>query len=192
MLGAIPFTLDSNTTLNGAGTLLDAAPLTLSGNCDSFSGPTKVGLDALVVDGSLTGSAVTVMDGATLGGTGTVGSVHAANSGILRPGDNGPGILNAQGNLTLDPFSMFEVDLNGATAGTGFSQLNVTGTVDLRDSTFSPSLGFTPTNGETFTIIQSTAPITGTFSGLPEGASLTIGAPRFKSVMPAGVGTTSC
>ena len=38
-----------------------------------------------------------------------------------------------------------------------------------------PSLGFTPTTREQFTIIKSTAPIVGTFDGLPEGASLTIG-----------------
>ncbi len=50
----------------------------------------------------------------------------------------------------------------------------MTGTVTLAGSTLSRSLGFTPTNGETFTIIKSTAPIVGTFSGLAEGASLTI------------------
>ena len=61
------------------------------------------------------------------------------------------------------------------TAGTGYSQLNVSGQVDLGGSDFDASLGFTPAAGEQFTIIKSTVPIVGTFVGLPEGASLTIG-----------------
>ncbi len=70
--------------------------------------------------------------------------------------------------------------MNGAAPGaTGYGQLNVTGAVDLGGSTLSPSLGFTPATGEMFTIIQSTAPIVGTFNGLPEGAPLTIGGVSF-------------
>ena len=67
------------------------------------------------------------------------------------------------------------MQLNGPTPGTGYSQLNVTGAVDLAECSLNASLGFTPTSAEQFTIIKSTAPIEGTFDGLPEGASLTIG-----------------
>ena len=50
------------------------------------------------------------------------------------------------------------------------------------------SLGFTPTKGEQFTIVQSTAPVVGTFQGLPEGASLTIGNTPFTISYAGGGG----
>ncbi len=71
--------------------------------------------------------------------------------------------------------------LNGPTAGTGYSQLNVNGEVDL-DPTgafLDASLGFIPAVGEQFTIINSTVPIVGTFDGLAEGGPLTIGSTQF-------------
>ncbi len=46
-------------------------------------------------------------------------------------------------------------------------------------STLTGSLGFTPSAGESFTIIRSTAPIVGTFQGLAEGASVTFGGVPF-------------
>ena len=106
----------------------------------------------------------------------------------MSPGDGGlPGILNAQGDVVLsspdldEEFvgSTFAVVMNGATAGAGYSQLNVNGSVNLGGGALDASLGFTPANGEQFTIIKSTAPIVGTFAGLPEGASLTIGNTAF-------------
>ena len=64
----------------------------------------------------------------------------------------------------------FTVVLNGATAGTGYSQFNVSGYGRIWEvGLLNASLGFTPANGEQFTIIKSTAPIVGTFAGLPEG-----------------------
>ena len=64
--------------------------------------------------------------------------------------------------------------MNGAVAGTGYSQLNVSGSVDLGGGALDASLGFTPANGEQFTIIKSTAPIVGAFGGFPEGSTVTI------------------
>ena len=177
--GTTPFVLDSASTFNGAGTLTKDGPTTLSipGNSPSFTGPTTVRDGTLLVDGSLAGSAVSVENGATVGGTGTVGAITTTGSAVS-PGDNAPGILSAQGSATIDAASTFKVALNGATAGTGYSQLDVKGSVSLATGTLSASLGFTPTSGENFTIIQCTAPIVGTFAGLPQGASVTIGEVR--------------
>src|SRR4030095_16509851 len=59
---------------------------------------------------------------------------------------------------------------------TNHDQLNVTGTVSLGNAALSLSSfnGFTPTIGQTFVIINNddTDAVTGTFNGLPEGATI--------------------
>ncbi len=185
--GSTAFTVDSGTTFGGAGNLIKDGPttLTLSGNGGSLTGPTTVKAGDLLVNGSLAGSAVSVLSGATLGGSGTVGAV-STTGGTVNPGNN-PGMLNVQGNVTLDPSATFGVALDGPAPSTGYDQLNVTGSVNLNGSTFDPSLGFSP-SGETFTIIRSTAPITGTFHGLSEGGTLLINGRLFKISYAAGNG----
>jgi autotransporter-associated beta strand protein len=176
--GPNPFTLDGGTTFSGAGSLTKDGPTTLvlPGKSLSFTGITTVEGGTLLVDGSQPGSGVSVLKRATLGGTGTVGAITTTGS-VVSPGDISSGILNAQGIVSFDSSSIFTVALNGETPGaTGYDQLNVTGAVNLGGSTLSASLGFTPTTATAFTIIHSTAPIVGTFSGLPDGSPLTIGA----------------
>ena len=184
-----PYTFDTSSTISGAGELhhvdFDFA-LVLPGNY-ALTGTTVVDAGTLQVDGSLAGSTVILNSGnsGTLSGTGTVGPI-TAELGAVSPGDGaGPGILNAQGSVLLgakdDSGGGLVVALNGPTPGAGYSQLNASGEVDLDpDGSFlDASLGFTPASGEKFTIIKSTAPIVGTFGGLPEGASLTIGSTPF-------------
>jgi hypothetical protein len=179
--GSTPFALDSGTTFSGAGNLAAASPpLTLSGDSASFTGPTEVYFgDTLIVDGSLAGSEQTVKSGATLGGSGTVGAI--VNDGTISPGDSATitGVLKADGNVTFESGSTFNIASNGISAGTGYDQLDATGTVSLGGAALTGTLGFTPTDGETFTIIKSTAPIVGTFSNLPEGGSIEIGGVAF-------------
>jgi autotransporter-associated beta strand protein len=175
------FTIDTATTITGSGGLLNDG-LVMAGNY-TYTGTTSVNAGDLQVDGSLADSAVNLGDSGEgdLSGTGTVGAISVGAGGVA-PGDTGPGILNADGDVQFVAVdndsgqgSIYFVDLIGPTAGPGYSQLNVTGQVDLGGSDFIPALGFTPTAGEQFTIIKSTVPIVGTFGGLPEGASLTIG-----------------
>jgi autotransporter-associated beta strand protein len=153
-------------------TKIGMGTLTLSGSA-GYTGATTVSGGTLLVNGNLAVSAVTVNAGATLGGTGTTGAL--TTSGIVSPGVGGPGILTT-GNATFNAGSAFSVNLNGTTAGSGYDQLNVSGTVSLTGSpTLTLNLGFTPTTGHSFTIIQSTAGISGTFNGLPNGATLSAG-----------------
>ncbi|MFI5454980.1 MAG: beta strand repeat-containing protein [Isosphaerales bacterium] len=180
---ANPYTFDAGTTLSGAGSLLVddyESPVIIAGN-STLTGPADIELGTLQVDGSQPSSAVGVQRYGTLSGTGTVGPITTTN-GTISPGDSPTvtGILSAQGNVSLDSGSTFNVALNGATAGTVYDQLNAAGSVNLGGSTLTGSLGFTPAAGETFTIIKSTAPIVGTFKGLPEGASVTIGGVAFR------------
>ncbi len=188
--GSAPFSLDSASTLTGTGNFISepTSTVTLGGNSPSFTGPTAVNRGALLVNGSQANSPVADNAGSTVGGNGTVGSVTTTDA-TVSPGDSGPGILNTQGDVMFDAQSFFVVALDGSNPGTGgYSQLNANGTVNLAGSRLTSSLGFTPADGESFTIIKSTAPIVGTFNGLAEGASFTINSVPFKITYAGGGG----
>ena len=61
--------------------------------------------------------------------------------------------------------------------------MQVGGAINLANATLNVSLGsgFTPTADATFTIVNNTgtSAITGTFAGLPEGATLTVSGQQF-------------
>ena len=84
------------------------------------------------------------------------------------------------------------MQLNGTTAGAGYDQLNVTGTVDLSSlgSGLTGTAGFTPVAGTTFTIINNdgTDPVVGTFAGKPEGSTITLSGLVFSISYVGGTG----
>ena len=126
------------------------------------------------------GSAFAVNSTGTLGGTGTIGgtvTVTAPNTGTVSPGSPvaNPGILNT-GSVTFgDANSQFTVQLNGTTVNTQYDQLNVTGTATLNNCALNASIGYTPAFGDTLTIIKTSASVSGTFNGYPQGSTVTIG-----------------
>ena len=152
-------------TKTGAGTL------TLSGT-SSYDGTTRVSGGALEVAGSIAASGV-LIDGGTLQGAGRVGAI-TGTSGHLHPGGS-PGIL-ASGNLAMSPGFCFDVSLDGPAAGTGYSELDVTGAVDLGGATLDAALGYAPawySGGgppDLLYIIKNdgTDAVTGQFDGLPQ------------------------
>lgn len=163
--------------------------LTLSG-ANTYTGATAIngGTLQLASTGSIA-SNVTVNATGTLSGTGTVnGTVTAAANGTLAPGNAGAGTLNVVGNVTLPGSSTFSVTLD-----TTSSQLNVTGAVNITGSTLMRSLGagFTPPLGTPITIINNDGvePITGTFAGLNNGATLSIGGDIFQIFYNGGTGS---
>jgi len=183
--GSAVFNLDSDSTISGTGTLLKDGPslLMLSGRNPDFTGPTTVNGGTLEVYGSLPHSPIALNAGTTLGGSGTVDTVTSTAATIS------PAIMTALGNVTFDSNSTFVVELDGPNPDAGgYDQLSVTGTVDLAGSTLSPSLGFTSTFGQSFTIIHSTSPIVGQFKGLAEGAKFMIGVVPFTITYVGGSG----
>ncbi|MDP8920692.1 MAG: autotransporter domain-containing protein [Pseudomonadota bacterium] len=90
-------------------------------NDNDGSMPWAVREGTLLVTGSMGGSAMTVHGGATLGGTGTVGSIDALSGSILSPGIDGAGgrgdvgdirTLNVRGDVNIAAGTTYRVDLD--------------------------------------------------------------------------------
>ncbi|MFT8674959.1 MAG: autotransporter-associated beta strand repeat-containing protein [Acetobacter sp.] len=102
----------------------------IEGDDSAFTGTTEVAEGTLDVGGSLSGSTVTVNNGATLSGTGMVGSTHVADGGILSPGGGGKiGTLTTNGSLTMDSGSTLLADGTGIDTGRSVTVNGVTGDV---------------------------------------------------------------
>ncbi|MDF0717303.1 BspA family leucine-rich repeat surface protein, partial [Muricauda sp. 334s03] len=114
---------------------------------------------------------------ATLSGTGTIqGVVNMDVDSNLAPGTS-PGILTVNGNLSLDNNNN-DFEVNGPTPGTEHDQIVVNGTVTIATGTTLNLIGGYA-NADTDEIIlvsnDGIDAITGTFTGLLEGAEVTFG-----------------
>src|SRR5581483_10422055 len=111
------------------------------------------------------------------------------SNAIVSPGSS-PGIFAVTNSAQLNPSAVFQVELNGLTAGTGYDQLAVGGQPTITNATLSPTLGFASNVGDTFTILDNrgSLPVIGTFAGLPEGSVLAIGGKQFRISYIGGTG----
>jgi hypothetical protein len=107
---------------------------------------------------------VNVGVGGTLKGVGTIQGNVNNSGGTVAPGAS-PGTLTITGNYTQGASGTLDMEIGGLTAGTQYDQLVVQGSTSLA-GTLNTTLvnGFVPVAGNTFTLIQSTGPLTGTFS----------------------------
>ena len=106
---------------------------------------------------------VTVGAEGILGGTGSfTGAVSV--SGALAPGGVGATSVFKTGALTFGAGGIFDVDINGTTAGTTYDQLAVTGTANLNNANLVINVGPALTQGSTFTILTSTGALSGAFA----------------------------
>jgi large repetitive protein len=176
----IAFQSSSTGLAIGDATHVNTGTVTLSAN-NAYTGATTVNSGTLLVDGSIAGSAVTVHSGGTLGGHGVTGAVTVQAGGTFAAG-NSPGQITVA-SLNLAAGSTFAEELGGTTAGTGYDQTVVQGTIALNGATLSATLynGFTPHVGDIFKIIDGPgAAISGTFTdgnghALGEGATIFAG-----------------
>lgn len=145
-------------TKDGAGRML------VSGT-NTYSGTTTLNAGTLIVDAVQVDSPVVVTNG-VLGGSGTVNTINSTG-GTVAPGAS-TGILNSA-SVTFSGATTYAVEINGPTVGTEYDQLNVTGTATLGGATLQVALPGNVSVGTVFTIIKTTAGVSGTFQGLPEG-----------------------
>jgi len=155
--------VQSNVAITKAG----SGRLVLSGASGSAAAMrVEAGTLAVAAGGAL--PAVTVAGG-TLAGAGTTGAVTSGGSGtisVAAPSGLTTGSLGSSG-LTIDVGT-----LNAGSAGTAYGQIGVVGTVDLTGAALTATRGTTAA-GDSFTIIANDGSdaVTGTFTGLAEGAA---------------------
>ena len=149
---------------NGTGaTILTAA--------NTYTGPTTVSAGALVVNGSIANSAVTVNNGGILAGTGTVGATTINSGGTFAPG-NSPGTMTVAGNLAFQSGALYLVQVNPSNA----SSTNV---ITGGSATLAGTVGATFASGSyvsrTYAILSAEGGLNGTTfntlatSNLPAG-----------------------
>ena len=187
-----PFTISGPISDGGAGFGITVDPfglanrtLILSGT-NTYTGATVITSGVLRVNGSITSSVI--VGNGTLAGTGATGAVTVNSGGNLAPGSS-LGILHT-GNLALSTGSTFTAELNGTSAGAGYDQLDVAGSVNLGNSTLAVTLGFSAPVGTGFVLLNNDEDddVTGTFAGLAEGAIGTVGTIGYRITYVGGDG----
>ncbi len=142
----------------------------------SYTGPTTI------TGGNFSINAVSLnpLSVVTVSGGGTLQYSNGASSGPVTVTATGAlacygGGVSQIGNLTnldMQSGSNLSMEMNGLA---NYGQLNASGTVVLNNATLLLSWNFASATGNVFTIINQTSAgaITGTFSGLAEGATFT-------------------
>jgi cytoskeletal protein CcmA (bactofilin family) len=158
-----------NGAVNGTGAILCNGSLQVT-NGGTFTGTLNATM--FEVQGVMPGANITT---AQLSGNGTVGTV---NGGSISPGVGLNHSVDYLHTKTLTASGM-NIDLNAE----GISdKILVTGTVTLSGSLQLSVVNGSPAGGQTFTIIDNdgTDPVSGAFTGLPEGQIVVSGPYRFR------------
>ena len=105
------------------------------------------------------------------------GSIHTGGGALVLDPGTAVQPLTSGVDLTASSVSFSDgaqlaIRIDGTTADTEYTQLNVAGNVDLTGAKLAISGSYSPLVGDTFTIVNNDGsdPMMGTFTGLPEGA----------------------
>jgi len=160
--------------------------LTATNTCTGIS--QAIGGD-LQVNGSLPGP-VNVSGTGGLLGSGKIGNLNAS-AGNINPGaDFGIGKLTVASLALSNTSTSVAFDIGGTTPGTGHDQIAVTGTVTLSSPTLTLLTWTAGGLGHQHVLIANDGAdaVTGTFNGLPEGATITVGLNQYTISYQGGTG----
>ncbi len=180
---------------SGSGTLVLRGTNTYSGQTDisqgtlllsgsgSINGTSGIALSggSLVQNSSVALSAPITWTGGAIGGSSTItGSLIASGTGAksINPG-NSPGQLSVTGNVSLDTYTVLNLEVNSATAVSGYDVLALTGVLTLNNATLNVILGYTPVMNDLYTIATFSS-LMGTFNGLADGSTFLAGGQLFE------------
>ena len=187
---AVTLRQKTNGTAVNLGSVVDSTPNTVELSNAELARVTAgtinvgdAGSGAITVSANITRAAATnlnVTSGADINIT--TGSLASAGGNVaLNPGANtfasNSGVdvnAGASGTLTLASAKGLLVVINNTTVDTGYTQLNVAGQVNLNGANLVLIGSHMPSPGQTFVVVNNDGAdaITGTFNGLPEGATI--------------------
>jgi fibronectin-binding autotransporter adhesin len=147
-----------------------------SGTTLTVNGPGNDVLGNVTINGN-----ATIAKGANAPASVTFGGLSGAGAATLTINDNL--------GLKFTSGSTMNVDVNGTTAGQ-FDQVVVNGAVNLTGAALNVTTGFTPTVGNSVTLISNDGsdPVVGTFSGLAQGSVFSSGAFSYQISYTGGDG----
>src|SRR5205085_98357 len=136
--------------------------------------------------------------GSRLSGNGTLAAMTLNGTTLSVGNDPGGGCCAdpdttgtlSTGNLSIQGGTV-RLDLINSMPGTGYDQIQTTGTLTLNNPTLQIVLpGALPVAGQTFTVIENDGSdaVVGTFAGLPEGATVGVSGVTFRISYIGGTG----
>ena len=138
-----------------------------------YHGPSTTA--ALLIDSTHNGGGDYIVNGGTLGGNGDIGSdVVVSSGGHLAPGASA-GVLTVD-DFTLSSGAVFDVEIGGTNFGSEYDRLISESAVLGGDLSLSlldaDGASFTPSPGDTFTILSSGTNVLGQFENVVSGERL--------------------
>lgn len=157
--------------VTGTGTLSFLSGITeLTGDYSAFTGGLSIAGGLVSVNTDTLTVVADVLDGATLGGTGTLGNVAVASGGTVAPG-NSIGTISV-GDITFASGSFYSVEVDDLgnsdlidASGTATIDSGATVTVGPENGTDD---GSTYTSGTVYTILSAAGGVNGTFGTLTD------------------------
>jgi hypothetical protein len=171
-----------------AGNDMEVGPVTISGGDLSILTPNLNGSMGISPGSGLNAvgqQPVSLVHAGIVGFNGTIGPLTTSHGNVQvgQAAGAATGGLAVAGSLTLDSASSVSMILHaGTTPAVHYSQLTATGTIDLAGAHLLPSaitgsggacVALHP--GDVDTIISTTGSLQGTFSGMADGSTITIG-----------------
>jgi T5SS/PEP-CTERM-associated repeat protein len=162
-------TIYGNVVISGTG----CPPSEMNGKT-SVPGGALLATHGLFLDDGAVLEADTLMleDGGVLGGDATL-DLTITNAGTLSPGGtDATGVLALANDYAQAAAGVLEIEFGGTTPGTGYDQLEVTGTASVGGTLHLDRItGYTPMIGEAYTLLTATS-VTGTFSAIDQPEDL--------------------